>query len=336
MDSVSRTSGPKSVSDHTETILRRAVEIAKNAPSGHNMQPWRFRLGEEHIDIFADRKRALPVLDPEGRELTISCGVALFYLQLALRHEGVTERTLLLPDATDPDWLARVQIKDSRSSTAEEFRLYEAIPRRRTNRLAFYDRPLSEALPAELAAIAHEEGICLQTVTPTSRQELIHLITQGAQQLAASVPFREEFVQWSEKASEMFDPETGVTNFPGDVSRHLAYSGTLVSSQNPATLLAAQESRLAQEAPLIVALSSEGDTPLAWLSTGQALAHILLHAATAGVMAAFLNTPIQVKDLRRKTAQVLEMETYPQLILALGHAPYGQRTPRRSVEDILL
>jgi hypothetical protein len=30
------------------------------------------------IDVLADRTRALPVNDPEDRELTISCGCAVF------------------------------------------------------------------------------------------------------------------------------------------------------------------------------------------------------------------------------------------------------------------
>jgi hypothetical protein len=40
------------------------------------------------IVMYADRTRALPVVDPEDRELTISCGAALSHLLLAIRHFG--------------------------------------------------------------------------------------------------------------------------------------------------------------------------------------------------------------------------------------------------------
>ncbi|WP_229440580.1 hypothetical protein [Massilia sp. BSC265] len=53
------------------------------APSSHNTQPWLFRMAESSIDLFADRTRALPVNDPDDRELTISCGCALMHLRIA-------------------------------------------------------------------------------------------------------------------------------------------------------------------------------------------------------------------------------------------------------------
>jgi nitroreductase len=68
------------------------------APSSHNTQPWFFLLGKPHIDLLADRTRALPVNDPEDRELTISCGCALMNLLLAAAASGHQVENRLLPD----------------------------------------------------------------------------------------------------------------------------------------------------------------------------------------------------------------------------------------------
>ena len=65
-------------------LLRYAVL----APSSHNSQPWLFRVRESYVDLYADRARALPVVDPEDRDLLISCGAALFELCIAMRHFG--------------------------------------------------------------------------------------------------------------------------------------------------------------------------------------------------------------------------------------------------------
>ena len=91
-------------------LLRDAVRSAVRAPSSLNTQPWLFRLvGDDTLELYADRARALPVVDPRDRELTISCGAALFHLRVALRAAGRAGEVTLLPDPDDPDLLARVR-----------------------------------------------------------------------------------------------------------------------------------------------------------------------------------------------------------------------------------
>src|SRR5690606_15026240 len=82
--------------------LRHLLNYAVLAPSDHNTQPWRFRLAHGSVDVFADRSRALPVVDPADRELVISCGAALYQLRLAIRYFGFADRVALFPDAQQP------------------------------------------------------------------------------------------------------------------------------------------------------------------------------------------------------------------------------------------
>jgi nitroreductase len=58
------------------------IAMAARAPSPHNTQPWQFRVRGDVIELLADCSRQLRRLDPEGRELTISCGAALLGLRL--------------------------------------------------------------------------------------------------------------------------------------------------------------------------------------------------------------------------------------------------------------
>jgi hypothetical protein len=93
-----------------EEQLWFAASYAVLAPSTHNTQPWRFSIDEKDIDLLADLSRGLPVVDPQGRELIISCGAALFYLRLALRYFGCCPEVQIMPDPSRPDWLARIHI----------------------------------------------------------------------------------------------------------------------------------------------------------------------------------------------------------------------------------
>lgn len=59
-------------------LLHEAIAYAVLAPSSHNTQPWRFQIEGDALLLFADRSRAMPVVDPQHRELIMSCGAALF------------------------------------------------------------------------------------------------------------------------------------------------------------------------------------------------------------------------------------------------------------------
>src|SRR3954471_14844893 len=62
--------------------LRRIVSLATRAPSVHNTQPWRWHAAGSTLELFADHSRQLPVSDPAGRNLVLSCGAVLHHVQV--------------------------------------------------------------------------------------------------------------------------------------------------------------------------------------------------------------------------------------------------------------
>ena len=93
-----------------ELALLRAAGRAVLAPSIHNTQPWRFVLRPGSLDLYSDPQRAVPVVDPSGRQRAISCGAALFGARVALAAAQFDVVTSLLPDPTDRDLLASITV----------------------------------------------------------------------------------------------------------------------------------------------------------------------------------------------------------------------------------
>ena len=110
------------------------LTAAGQAPSLHNSQPWRFRLRPRSIELHADLDRQLPVADPDGRELRLACGAALFNLRLALHGLGIRPTVTLFPDPAQPALLAAVRRGGHKPPTPHQLRLLQAIPARQTNR----------------------------------------------------------------------------------------------------------------------------------------------------------------------------------------------------------
>src|SRR5215216_1524219 len=150
--------------------LKFLLNYAILAPSGHNTQPWLFKIvGDNMIELYADRTRALAVVDPEDRELTISCGAALSHLLIAIRHFGYAYKVEPFPDSNNKDLLSRVILYDRKEPVSEENSLFKAITKRRTNRLKFEDRELEESLISKLRSVITDiEGrVEVEEETPT-------------------------------------------------------------------------------------------------------------------------------------------------------------------------
>jgi hypothetical protein len=180
-----------------EEKLRFILNYAVLAPSGHNTQPWLFSVHDDEVELRADRTRGLPVVDPEDRELIISCGAALYCLRVAMKHFGCEDEVEVLPDPDDPDLLARVRSVSDRSETEEERMLFQAIPKRRSNRGPFEDRQVPERLLSELQAAAGEEGAWLHLAqNEDSKHAIAQLIAEGDRIQLADKRFRRELASW--------------------------------------------------------------------------------------------------------------------------------------------
>ena len=150
--------------------LHTVVELATKAPSVHNTQPWRFSARSDlagdivGIDVFADRDRSLDVIDPEARDLHLSCGAAIEFARIGVRSLARACTVHLLPDAGDTDHLAWIEIGGAEPVRAEEVRLLAAVPARYTARERFDDTPVPPALVADLEHTVSETGAWLRVL----------------------------------------------------------------------------------------------------------------------------------------------------------------------------
>jgi hypothetical protein len=316
--------------------LEALVSFAVRAPSSHNSQPWRFRIVNDQLELRADRTRRLPVVDAEDRELTISCGAALGYLEIALRNFGNEGTVELIPQTGDTDLLARIGLGEHREPTLMDRALFEAIRNRRTHRLPFLPRTPDADLLAALEAYGYQHAVWFRILqSATHRQALTDLITEGDRIQMANPAFRQELASWLHpNRSGSRDGMPGWA-FGLNTLESIAMP-LVVRTFDTGSGRAAIDRDLALGSPLLAVLGTPTDTRHDWMQTGRMLTQILLRAAVEGVSASFLNQPVEVPALRQRVAALLGWSGYPQLIVRMGY-PVGEdrRTPRRNVRDVM-
>jgi hypothetical protein len=312
--------------------MRFFLNYAVLAPSSHNSQPWLFDITSKSLDLYADRTQCLPVADPEDRELKISCGAALFFLRIAIRHFGYEDIVEILPDRSRPDLLARVRLGDQKAATRDEQVLFDAIPKRHTNRKPFQERALPVALPNALAKAAEAENARITFIDSDAERKAVgELIGEADRTQWADKRFRHELAAWVRT--------TTATSYDG-VQSNLLDMGDLNAYAIPHVIRnfdlgsgqAAKDLVSVTDTPALLVLATGGDTPADWVATGQALARVLLRAAVEGVSASYLNQPIQVPPLRDTLAVLTGSARYPQLMLRMGYGDSLPPTPRRNPE----
>lgn len=301
--------------------LRHVLNYAVLAPSVYNTQPWRFRLGRGAVDLLADRSRVLPVADPTGRQLVMSCGAALFYLTLAIRHLGYQAAIQTHPAPADADWLARVAPGVGQAATPDEEVLFRAMPYRHTERQPFDGRRVALRLLRDLEQTAPAHGVWVQSVeAPARRSLLADLVAAGDETLWADPAFRQELAGWLYAAPAA--PEEGM-RASGAFAPFLVRAFDLGDSQAQA------DREEVAAAPALLVLGTDADDAAHWLAAGQALAHLLLAAAAEGLAASFLNSPLLVPTLRSQVQDVLAHPGYPQMILRVGYGTATSPVVRR-------
>lgn len=317
--------------------LRYALQHAVLAPSSHNSQPWHFIVDDDSIMLCADRMRALPVVDPFDRELTISCGAALFNLRTALTHYGLSYRITLFPSEVDPDMLAHVEISDRGFLDESLDPLFSAIPVRATVRKPFSGTPLADDVKRGLVEAGEAEGariICIDEAEKRAR--IADLIAEADALQFADPCFRRELACW-------IHPKRSSDGMPVDttgVSTLLDLATPIVTSAirtfDVGEGMAAAHHKLLEGSPLLLVIATDNDHREAWLAAGEALERLLLHATNLGLSSSYLNQPIEVAPLRERLRAVTGMSTVPQLLLRIGYGPeVVERAPRRPLNDVL-
>ena len=317
-----------------ERTLRHAVELALQAPSVHNTQPWLFRLGTDEVELHADPGRHLPGTDPDQRDLLISCGAVLHHLRVAAAGLGLALEVDRLPDPERRHHLATARVVDGPPDRAEAA-LFGQLGRRRTDRRHYAAEPVPPARVASLVARASALGVGLVPVTDPGVLARTHRVLADAAADQRHEPgYLAELLTWTHRYAGSRDgvPAAVVPSRQGGPDEQAL-------ARFPAGRLTGRQA-LGPDGGLLLVLTTPHDERADRLVAGEATSAVLLTATRAGLATAPLSQAVELAGSRERLRVALGVADHPQLVVRIGTPPLGSAllppTPRRPLESVLL
>lgn len=313
-------------------VLAGAATAAGAAPSIHNTQPWRWQVRQDRLELYAERSRQLTATDPDGRMLTISCGIALHHARIALAAEGWQAAVARLPEQAQPDLLARVTLSGRAPVSPDAMRRFQSMQVRHTDRRPVTRETVPRPVLDTLARAAEDEGAHLHILHPDQVDDLAAAVAHAAAVDADDPAIQDELEHWTggQRGEGVGIPDEAIPEHPPQTDvpgRAFARSGTLP--------IGGEHDRTAAYALLY----GDTDDPAGWLHGGEALSAVWLTAVELGVGVLPISEAVEMPASRQTLRRVLSFFGWPYLAMRIGipdpDQPGPPHTPRLPAEQVV-
>ena len=307
------------------------IRTATLAASGHNTQPWRFRLSPGTIELLPDLTRATPVVDPDDHHLFVSLGCAAETLAIAGAATGRPGEF-----STTPEGRLRYLYA---AAPPRPDPLFAAIGRRQMTRALYDGRPVPNEALARLQQAGTREGVRCVLLTERSRLDQLRDLTLAGNEAQMRDPaFLAELKHWLR-----FNPASAMRQGDG---LYAAANGSppLPDWLGPRAFdlfvtPAAENEKYARQidsSPGIAIFFADQADRAHWVEVGRACQRFALAATAQGLKLACINQAVEVARLRPELAALAgEPGLRPDMVMRFGYGPTLPFSPRRPVAEVL-
>lgn len=314
----------------------KMVEYGIKAPSGHNTQPWKFKLSENSIDVYPNLSKELPVVDGNHRELYISLGCAVENICIASNEFGYTYQI----EIKRQDSLSFISIKLQKSEV-DKNSLFTQINKRQTNRNVYKSETIKTNTIDELKKVNIKKPVSIYFYQKGGNDfsKLCEYIYHGNEILYTNKDYKIELLDWMRFNSRHVQQERdglaynvlGSPSLPKWIGRPIVKSFLTPKSQNKT------EKKKLNSSSHLVLITTQDNTVENWILAGIALERFFLKCTELGIAVAFSNQPCEVNTLSDEVRKNIAMDNnYPMLLMRIGYADPMPYSVRKELKDVII
>lgn len=318
-----------------EESLLKIVKYAAKAPSGHNAQPWRFKIRNDSIYLLPDFTRALPVADRDDHVLYMSLGCALENLVLAANEFSYETKIEITGSEKKPQII--VMLSDEPEVGKSE--LFGKILKRQARRNKYTNAQVPDNLLSELFNDPQDEGVHTKLFLSVDEiRGLVPYITEGTRKQFRNKAFIDELVSWvrfSEK--EAMQKGDGILAASLGLPNTGRFIGNIIMKHFiSADHVARRMEQLTEASSGLALFMAEQNDPYHWIKLGQAFQRFGLKAAKYEISHSHLDMPCEEFDVRGKLIHDFHLEGLtPLLLIRFGYSEPMPYSFRRSFYKLL-
>lgn len=305
------------------------IEQAVKAPSGHNTQPWLFRINESNIQLYPNLAKSLPVVDPDNRELFISLGCSVENLCIAASQKSYTTDLTIADEGS-------ITINLMKDTMVEPDRLFNQIALRQTNRSIY----TGQTIPPDTIGLLKQFTDSFATKVyfyengSSEFNAIRDFVLAGNVAQMQDKAFTEELQSWMRFNKKHQNATNdglsyavfGAPNLPRFIVEPIMAKALNLKQQNKG------DSKKMASSSHFILFTTQSNTIKEWIELGIALERFLLQSTALGLTHAYINQPNEVGVLSIEMAKALGIPNeYPTILLRMG---YGKRMPYSKRKDI--
>jgi nitroreductase len=321
-----------------ETKIKTILECAIKAPSGHNTQPWKFKVMDHTIEILPDYSRRLPVVDADDHALFISLGCALENLLIAAHQFDWETKVSFHLEHPGKE---RIVVSLEKGVPINQNGLFESIPIRQSTRNEYDGKTIPEEDWNKIKKAALQEDVnVLVFNAPEEIKSITPFVKEGAISQFENKEFLKELMHWirfnESKAEKTRDGLSSKVSGNPSVPEWLGkiFMGLSISPEKEAHKY---EELILNSSGLMLFIAERNDKK-AWINVGRSFERAMLQATALGVHHAHMNMPCEEVPVRKKLAAYLKLKDgmEPMLLIRLGYSEKMPYSFRRPLEEVLV